>query len=92
MKARSITTKPLNTTNTRPDIIGRRQSTTRLAPMKRQAIMLTWHTDTICSPPNTLKQRQSITLKNTTSTDLTAGHIDALGRLCPPMPWSRWMS
>jgi hypothetical protein len=48
MKVRSITKKPLNTTNTPPDITGRRLSTMRLVTMKQQAITLIWHTDTIC--------------------------------------------
>jgi hypothetical protein len=70
MKVRSITKKPLNTTNMPPGIIGRRPNTMRVVPTKRQVITLIWHTGTMCSLPNTLKKQQSITVSNTISTEL----------------------
>jgi len=73
MKARNIIRKLLNITNTPLVIIRRRRSTMRPGPTKRQAIMLIWPTDTICSLPNMLKQRRSIKLNTTTSTELTGG-------------------
>jgi hypothetical protein len=74
MKARSIIRKQPSTTNTRLDIIGRRRSTMKLVPTKRQAITLIWRKDIIYSPLSMLKRRQSIKLKNTTFTE----YIDAL--------------
>jgi hypothetical protein len=55
--------------------------------MKQQAIMLIWHTDTRCLPLNMLKQRQSIKLNITTSTEPQHGRAarplgKLLGRPC----------